>query len=298
MHLSTEEMDAILRANIDLLENDPDAVALEFDIADDGDVRGLVLVHQHPTAKSLTNAGPAKAALGLDPLPLRVEYGEVPEEEITSVDVAPLHQEAMHGDKVGLSGTRVCEGGGCGTLCLSGGSISLTHGGTTCGTGKPFLFSNSHVFHKAGGTVTTAGEAVGTVVCVFDLDAKTTFDGGVAEANDKVPRENAFKVLNPNGEPLEITGLKTATTGMKIAKMGMSTGWTEGSVGSPTITRIRGHKALYPSWKATYRSRSGDSGSPILFKDSQGKWHLVGIHFSSGPRFQSWNDVDISVSRD
>ena len=35
MRLSVEEMDTILRANVDLLRNDPDAVALEFDIADE-----------------------------------------------------------------------------------------------------------------------------------------------------------------------------------------------------------------------------------------------------------------------
>lgn len=298
MRLTTQEMDAILAANIELLENDPDAVALEFDIAEDGDVRGLVLVHQDPTRKSLSFAGPAKVAPGLPTLPLRVERGDVPTEEIASIDVAPLHEEALLADRAGLSGTRVCEGGGCGTLCLSGASISLTHDGRSCGTRNSFLLSNSHVFHRAGGIVTSGGEAVGTVACVFDLEARTTFDGGVAEANAEVPRENAFKVLNPHGAPLEIAGLKTAETGMRIAKMGMVSGWTEGRVGSAIVTRIEGHRALYPSWKATYRSRAGDSGSPILFKDTDGKWYLVGIHFSSGPRFHSWNNVDISVSRD
>lgn len=298
MRLSTEEMEAILNANIHLLKDDPDAVALEFDIAEDGDVRGLVLVHQDPTRKSLSLLGTAEAALDLAPLPLRIELGEAPKEEIASVDVEPLHEETVSAERAGLSGTKVCEGGGCGTLCLSGASISLTHEGRNCGTAEPFLLSNSHVFHRAGGTVTSAGEAVGTVACVFDLEAETTFDGGVAEANDEVPRENAFKVFNPNGGPLEIAGLKTAQTGMKIAKMGMVSGWTEGRIDAPTITRVQGHHALYPSWKATYRSRAGDSGSPILFRDDDGQWYLVGIHFSSGPRFQSWNNVDISVSRD
>jgi hypothetical protein len=297
MRLTTEEMDAILRANIHLLEEDPNAVALEFDLTHDGEVLGLVLVHRQPEAKSFVRPDAAAAAMGLDPLPLRVEYGEAPEEEIASTDVSPLHEEALLAEKAGLSGTKVCEGGGCGTLCLSGGSISLRHGGVTCGTSNRFLLSNSHVFHRAGGTVTADGKAVGSVVCVFDLEAQTAFDGGVAEPNETVPRGNAFRVLNPKGDPLEIAGLRTAATGMRIAKMGMVTGWTEGTVGSPTITRIKGHKALYPSWKAKYRSRAGDSGSPILFKDVDGKWYLVGIHFSSGPRFQSWNNVEISVSR-
>jgi hypothetical protein len=298
MRLSVEEMDAILRANVDLLKNDPDAVALEFDIADDGDVKGLVLVHRDPASKSDSLAGPAIAPLGLPDLPLRLAKGEPPTEEIAALDVQPMHEGAVATNNIGLSGTRVCEDGGCGTLCLSGGSISLAHGGRTCGTEQRFLFSNSHVFHQAGGTVTSAGSEIGTVACVFDLEAETTFDGGVAEANENVPRENAFRVLNPDGAPLEISGLQTARPGMSIAKMGMVSGWTEGRVGSPIITRIEGHDALYPSWTATYRSRGGDSGSPILFEDEDGRWWLVGIPFSSGPRFQSWNNVEITVSRD
>ncbi|MFA6116710.1 MAG: hypothetical protein WC729_22120 [Sphingomonas sp.] len=298
MRLSVEEMDAILLANIDLLKNDADAVALEFDVAEDGDVQGLVLVHRDPAKKSSSFLSLAKTISGFASLPLRIEQGEVPNEEITTIDVEPLHREALLAARAGLAGTRVCEGGGCGTLCLSGGSISLLHEGRSCGTDKRFLLSNSHVFHRSGGTVNAAGEAIGIVSCVFDLEAETTFDAGVAEANERVPPENAFKVFNPEGAPLEISGLRTAQLGMPIAKMGMVSGWTEGRIGSPTITRVEGHNALYPSWKATYRSRAGDSGSPILFEDVDGKWYLVGIHFSSGPRFQSWNNVEISVSRD
>lgn len=295
MQLSTEQMQAILQANIHLLENDPQAVSLEFDIADDGDVLGLILVHLSPDDKAPRALLQARSALGLAPLALRVEQGDMPSEEIASADVEPMHAESLSASTIGLSGTRVCEGGGCGTLCLSGAHIALEHDGRTCGTDKPFLFSNSHVFHRAGGTVMSGGEPVAKVACVFDLEAETTFDGGVAIANDAVPRENAFKVLNPGGEPLTISGLKPAVLGMAVAKMGMVSGWTEGKVGSPTITRIQGHAALYPSWKASYRSRAGDSGSPILHKADDGQWYLVGIHFSSGPRFQSWNNVTINV---
>lgn len=300
MRLSIVEMDAILQANLDLLESDPGAVALEFDISQDGDVQALVLVHEHPDDTKLGDVGPVKMPPGLAPLPLRLEQGEMPTDETAPLDVQPFYKAILSAANIGLGGTKVCEGGGCGTLCLSGGSISLNHGGRICETTKPFLLSNSHVFHRTGGVVQNdrqpIGIPIGVVACVFDLEAETTFDGGVAEANDNVPRENAFKVFNPNGAPLEISGLKTAHPGMMIAKMGMVSGWTQGRVGSPTITRVQHHAALYPSWKATYRSRAGDSGSPILFKDEDGLWYLVGIHFSSGPRFQSWNNVEITVS--
>lgn len=301
MRLSIAEMNAILEANVGLLDEDPRAVALEFDISDDGDVLALVLVHEQPSDQKLAGHLSARTLPGLAALPLRVEQGDMPSDEVATVDVAPLHKAALASANVGLGGTKVCEGGGCGTLCLSGANISLNHAGRICGTPNPFLLSNSHVFHRAGGVVETDrkpnGIPIGVVACVFDLEAETTFDAGVAEANGNVPRENAFKVLNPDGAPLEISGLKTALPGMVVAKMGMVSGWTEGKVGSPTITRVQHHAALYPSWRGTYLSRAGDSGSPILFKDETGLWHLVGIHFSSGPRFQSWNNVDIAVSR-
>ena len=110
-----------------------------------------------------------------------------------------------------------------------------------------------------------------------------------------VPRKNAFKVFKPTGN-LEIVGLLTAKPGMPIAIMGAYSGWQEGKVGMPIITDIDVTKGYYPSWTATYSSQGGDSGSPVLTKDSNGKWHLVGIHFASGPRFHSWNNVEISVS--
>ncbi len=298
MRLSIAEMDAILQANLDLLERDPGAVALEFDISDDGDVQALVLVHEHPDDTKLAEVGPVKMPPGLAPLPLRLEQGEMPTDETAPLDVPPFYKATLSAANIGLAGTKVCEGGGCGTLCLSGGSIALTHDGRNCGTTERFLLSNSHVFHRAGGVVEHDREPIGVVACVFDLEARTTFDAGVAEANGEVPSANAFKVFNPSGAPLEISGLKTAHTGMTVAKMGMVSGWTQGRVGSQTVTRVRGHAASYPSWKATYRSRAGDSGSPILFKDEDGLWYLVGIHFSSGPRFQSWNNVDITVSRE
>jgi len=303
MQLTTEEMDAILQANIDLIENDPNSVALKFDIDKNGEVIGLVLIHQEPTSKSIAEYGPIKTVNELEALPLRIELGEIPEEDIASFDVLPKHKSILDKANIGLSGTKVCEGTGCGTLCLSGSKISLKHGGITYKTNNQFLFSNSHVFHKAKGIVKTEpirnrnGEKIGTVKGVFDLEAKTTFDGGIAEANSNVPHKNAFKVYNSTGKPLEIKGLLTAKTGMKIAKMGMVTGWTTGKIGSPIITRVRGHAALYHSWVGNYISDRGDSGSPILTKDDRGFWYLVGIHFSSGPRFQSWNNVDISVSR-
>jgi hypothetical protein len=298
VRLSTDDLDQILKANIALLEDDPDAVALEFDISDDGDVLGLVLVHQRLTTKKSSLKAIAAAPLGLPSLPLRMERGTLPVDEIAEVDVEPLHDEALVDSNIGLGGTKVCEGGGCGTLTLSGASISIIHDGRSCGSTAPFLLSNSHVFHRAGGVVEHRKSPIGLVTCVFDLEAKTTFDAGVAASNASVPSSNAFKVLNPNGEPLQIDRLVTAEPRMKVAKMGMVSGWTEGRVGSPTITRIFGHRALYPCWKATYRSRGGDSGSPILWKDENGLWCLVGIHFSSGPQFQSWNNAEVTVARD
>ena len=130
---------------------------------------------------------------------------------------------------------------------------------------------------------------------MFDLEAQTTFDAGVASAGATVPAGNEFRVLQPGGAPLEIAGLLTAKTGMAIAKMGAKTGWTEGTVGSPTITKVEGQAAEYPSWKANYSSLGGDSGSPILHRAGDKKWYLVGIHFSSGPRFQSWNNAEVTV---
>lgn len=300
MHLTLDQMDAILQVNKALLKHDEDAIALELDFDEAGGVIGLVLVHRSP-AKMMTIVPQWAAAPDmLAELPLRIELGDPPEEQICTANVAPMFEEAQLFSNFGLSGTRVCEGSGCGTLCLSGAFIQLTKGGVSSGNDGPFLFSNSHVFHRASGKVLNqrlTGVELGQVVCVFDLEADETYDGGVAASTVAVPKENAFRCLKPSGQPIEIAGLMQARPGMRVAKMGMISGWTKGPIGGPAITRIDGHRALYPSWTASYRSRAGDSGAPVLHRsETDGRWYLVGIHFASGPSFHSWNNVEIAVS--
>jgi hypothetical protein len=299
MQLTLDQMDAILQANKGLLEQDENAIALEFDFDDTGGVVALVLSHRSP-AKAMAVAPQWAVSPDMLPeLPLRIELGDLPEEQICTDDVMPMFEEAQLVSNFGMSGTRVCEGTGCGTLCLSGAFIRLQKGAASCGNDGPFLFSNSHVFHRAGGRVLSqrhTGTELGQVVCVFDLETDETFDGGVASATAAVPGENAFKCLKPGSQPIKIAGLMQARSGMRVAKMGMVSGWTEGTIGGPTITRISGRRALYPSWTASYRSRPGDSGAPVLhWSKTDGCWYLVGIHFASGPRFHSWNNVEIAV---
>ncbi len=300
MHLTLDQMEAILQANKDLLEQDEDAIALELDFDEAGGVIALVLVHRSPAKMATIAPRWAAAPEILAELPLRIELGDLPEEQICTADVAPMFEEAQLVSNFGMSGTRVCEGSGCGTLCLSGAFIQLTKGAVSCGNDGPFLFSNSHVFHRAGGKVLSrrhTGTELGQVACVFDLEADETFDGGVATSTVAVPGENAFKCFKPRSQPIEIAGLMQAQRGMRVAKMGMVSGWTEGSIGVPTLTRVQGHRALYPSWTASYRSRGGDSGAPVLHRsETDGRWYLVGIHFASGPVFHSWNNVEIAVS--
>lgn len=298
MQLSDEEMAEMLRNNIGLLEDDLEAVSLELAVDDSGEVLSLVLTHSSPLKKSASETVSLSKAGATEQVPLRIIQGHFPEEETATLDVEVMYEEAEASSSLGMSGTKVEEGGFWGTLCLSGDSISIIHEQGPCSQEDEFLFSNSHVFHHKGSKVHLRHTQIGVVTFVYNLDlnGKFTFDGGIAKTTENVPAANAFKVFHPDKEPLKIAGLMQVRTGMNVAKMGARTGWSEGRVKTPIITRVRGHTSLYPSWRGTYYSRSGDSGSPILHKTGDGKWYLVGIHFSSGPRFHSWDNAQVTAS--
>lgn len=299
MELTAKEMEQILDWNLDLITDDEDAVSLEFEIDDSGDVRALVLFHRHPDQAKQVPAQRTTPVAGRDiVLPLKVVQGPEAREDIGGPeDGPPFDADLPLAGTIGMSGTTVRQGNFWGTLCLSGSRISIVFEGTRkCSLDHPFLLSNSHVFHGAGLEVKSyAHQDLGTVTCLYNLEAPTTFDTGIARGTGILDPAHAFLVFNPGGQPRRIEGLKTPFRGMQIGKQGARSGWSSGQVSSPMRTRVAGHRAVYPGWRATYSSLPGDSGSPILHEDA-GKLYLVGIHFASGGSFQSWNNASVSAS--
>jgi hypothetical protein len=296
MQLTSEQMDNILDSNLHIIMQDPNVIALEFEVEEDGNVTALLVIHREPeTAREfLPNLTTPGAAL-LD-LPVKVIQGDEIVDELGRVADGPPMEGASLLATAGMSGTTVREGGFYGTLCLSGSQIAIDMGGRTCTLNAPFLLSNSHVFHAVGRKILSFGNNhLGTVTCLYDLEARTTFDAGIARGTDQLDPQNAFVVFNPDGPERKIEGLRTVERNWAISKQGARTGWTSGRTVSPARITVRGHRAVYPCWKGTYSSLGGDSGSPILH-EIDGKWFLVGIHFASGPYFHSWNNAAVTAA--
>lgn len=296
MNLSDVQMQQILDYNLDLIEDDPGAVSLEFELDADEEVVGLLLVHVDPDR---AKARPGDRSTVVDGeeivLPLRIVKGAEPEDDVGGPeDEPPLDDDVGLHHTLGMSGTTVRKGTSWGTLCLSGSRISIVLEGTRkCALDEPFLLSNSHIFDEAGARIRSVNDRhLGTATCVYSLEKKKTFDAGIARGTGALDPSHAFILFNPEGHPRQLQGLKTVRTGWKIFKQGAKTGWTKGKVGSPIRTRVKGHKAIYPAWRGTYRSLPGDSGSPVVYQEA-GKWYLVGIHFASGPSFHSWNNAAV-----
>lgn len=299
MDLTSSQMEELLDLNLDIIENDPGVIALEFEVDEAGDVTALLVVHRDPdAAKPITS--PRVAALEgqrVELLVKLVQGDEIVEDLGRPEDEPPIDETtslSLH-HTLGMSGTTVREGRFWGTLCLSGSSIAINMSGRKCALYEPFLLSNSHVFHATRREIKSVDRRhLGTVTCLYDLEKPTTFDAGIARGTSALPADHAFLAFNPGGEPRKIEGLKTVLKGWAIAKQGAKTGWSEGTAKSTARIRIKGHKALYRCWRGTYISGKGDSGSPVLH-NSGGRWYLIGIHFASGPYFHSWDNAEVTA---
>ena len=141
------------------------------------------------------------------------------------------------------------------------------------------------------------GQAVGTTSCSYGCVSPKPFDLGIVPLDTSVSTENMAKVYRKDAAPRAVVGTQLPSVKMQIGKQGARTGWTSGTVRGKSVTKIKGCSRLYKSWKGTYRSKGGDSGSPILHETESGLV-LVGIHFASGHRFHSWTDGGAEVEVD
>lgn len=298
MILSKDQVNEILDDLMKRMEADEGIVSVGVENGDDDSEAVVVFGHLEPEAFEYEEQYVFSSAAGEEiRLPTSVEQAEpirlelARPDEPSFLDTVPDQSSIM-----GMSGTKIgYSGGGWGTLCLSGAKISATFRGKTCSVEGGFVCTNAHVADAVGKQLSTSRRVYGRVNCVFDLDAPLAFDLGTAKWTANPKPTNFFTVYQSRGGAKKIEGLREAKANALISKQGAKTGWTTGRAARKVRIRVEGHSGIYPAWRGTYRSAAGDSGSPVL-QQSAGKWYLVGIHFASGPHFQSWDDADVKAS--
>lgn len=306
MQLTIEQMNRILADLQYLFESDENLVAIDIEHDENGENPKILLQHLKP---DLFQQAQKSNSLGRTYILDSIVNNETIELPIELVKSDPITLELAQPDEksifddlidttslVGLAGTKISrENGSWGTLCLSGINIKIEFDGKICSVEDSFIITNSHVARKLGNKLFSFGKQIGTVSCLFDLNDKRACDIGLAPWTSDLVKKNLFKVYNPSGSPNTINKLQTVANNARIHKQGAKTGLTKGVVKGKTVTRVEGYTGLFPAWKGTYKSDGGDSGSPILMQGENGEWFHSGIHFSSGPRFQSWDDVILAT---
>lgn len=298
MPLSSEEMDGILENYREILLSNKDLIAVDILHDENGENPKIFIRTRNPDAlkaEGLRSQLPSLSGRG----------GDIPVEVVGSDPVVP--ELALDGEEslfdgmadvskyLGMSGTKLSKPGAWGTLCLSGSSISVSIGSTACALNSSFILTNSHVAEAKGVAFTSFGSDIGKTDCVMDLDASPSLDCGIIAWTSNGRSAAHFRVFEEGSDTgKEIKGLRVPKVGDTVGKQGARTGWTTGRVSGKTITTLEGHAGTFSSWMADYGSAGGDSGSPILVKEGD-DWHLVGIHFSSGPRFAGWDLVGSSA---
>jgi hypothetical protein len=298
MRIAADQIDRILDELMPLMEADEEIVAIGVDPGEGETDPRIVVRHLNPNKAQLNLSRHRHMSLAGEAieLPLVVEQSDPLTLQLAQPDEPSfLDDLADSASLVGMSGTKVGRsGGGWGTLCLSGSRISATFDGKSCAVDGPFVCTNSHVADAVGTQLVSFNKVIGTVDCVFDLEARLAFDFATCPWTQNLRQENFFTVFEAGGRRKEIAGLRVVGRGA-IAKQGARTGWSTGQVGNKERIRVSGHKGIYPAWRGSYRSDNGDSGSPVL-QQIAGQWYLVGIHFSSGPYFQSWDYAQVQAS--
>lgn len=301
MLLTNNEMDQILNDFRDIIEADKQLVAVDIEHDETGGNPVIYLRHLNPRKSSYSQKSYilSRSGKGKDTLTIPVLLVESDEilPELAGPDERSIFDDVSATEPlVGMAGTKVSrDGGSWGTLCLSGRNVNVEFDGQICAVDGPFVFTNSHVARRVGNRLFNFGKLLGTVDCLFDLNTRPTFDYGQAPWIENLMEQNFFRVYSSQGSNKVIQNVQPATANIQIGKQGAKTGWTTGRATGKSMTRVKGYEGIFPSWKGTYRSASGDSGSPIMY-ENDGKWYHVGIHFSSGPRFQSWDDARIRAT--
>jgi hypothetical protein len=295
MPLTNEEMDRILEDFRPILENDEQLVAVDVEHDEDGENPTIYLRHLNPSRSTYQEQSYNLLRSGTTlTIPIVVVKSDEVLLELAGPDEKSVFDEMSDvAHLVGMAGTKIARSSGSwGTLCLSGRNVRVKFGEKTCEVNGPFVFTNSHVARRLGNRLISFGRTVGKVNCLYNLNARRAFDYGQAPWTENLAEQNFFRVYDSGGPNKVIRGLQAITVNARIGKQGAKTGWTTGRATGKSLTRVRGYDGLFPSWKGTYGSDSGDSGSPII-REVNGRWYHVGIHFSSGPRFQSWDDARI-----
>jgi streptogrisin B len=149
----------------------------------------------------------------------------------------------------------------------------------------------------------TAGHigAVGTTVyqpnTAYPVGTVTASSLGTSSDSAWVQYSNiAGQVFESSGSQPGVSGSTDPYVNLGITKSGISTGVTSGTVISQTsLYNSFFGKILYNQWYGSYSSASGDSGSPVYFKDANQQIQIVGIHWANA-RYSTFSPVSSVLS--
>jgi hypothetical protein len=149
----------------------------------------------------------------------------------------------------------------------------------------------------------TAGHigSVGTTVyqpnTAYPIGTVTVSSLGTSSDSAWVQYSNtAGQVFESSGSLPWVSGSTDPYLNLGIAKSGISTDVTTGTVVSQTsLYNSFFAKTLYNQWYGSYSSASGDSGSPVYFKDANQQIQIVGIHWAMA-RYSTFSPVSSVLS--